>query len=146
VMCEVINQVAFQVMGNDHTICLASEAGQLELNVMEPVLVFNLLQSLSMMNQAFKVFKTYCLDGIEANEARCREYVEKSVGIITALNPHLGYEAAARIAREAILTGQSVRELCLLNQVLTEEELNLILDPYEMTHPGIAGASLLNEN
>jgi aspartate ammonia-lyase len=146
VMCEVINQVAFQVMGNDHTICLASEAGQLELNVMEPMLVFNLLQSLSMMNQAFKAFKTYCLDGIEANEARCREYVEKSVGIITALNPHLGYEAAARIAREAILTGQSVRELCLLNQVLTEEELNLILDPYEMTHPGIAGASLLNES
>jgi aspartate ammonia-lyase len=146
VMCEVINQVAFQVMGNDLTICLASEAGQLELNVMEPVLVFNLLQSLSMMNQVFKAFKTYCLEGIEANEARCREYVEKSVGIITALNPHLGYEAAARIAREAILTGQSVRELCLLNQVLTEDELNLILDPYEMTHPGIAGASLLNQN
>jgi aspartate ammonia-lyase len=146
VMCEVMNQVAFQVMGNDHTICLASEAGQLELNVMEPVLVFNLLQSLSMMNQVFKAFKTHCLDGIEANEARCREYVEKSVGIITALNPHLGYEAAARIARQAILTGQSVRELCLLNQVLTEEELNLILDPYEMTHPGIAGASLLNQN
>jgi aspartate ammonia-lyase len=144
VMCEVVNQVAFQVIGNDHTICLASEAGQLELNVMEPVLVFNLLQSLSMMNQVFKVFKTYCIEGIEANEARCREYVENSVGIITALNPHLGYEASARIAREAITTGKSVRELCLLYQVLTEEELNLILDPYEMTLPGIAGACLLN--
>jgi aspartate ammonia-lyase len=143
VMCEVVNQVAFQVIGNDHTICLASEAGQLELNVMEPVLVFNLLQSLSMMNQVFKVFKTYCLDGIEANEARCKEHVEKSVGIITALNPHLGYEVVTRIAREAILSGKSVRELCLLNLVLTEEELNIILDPYEMTSPGIAGANLL---
>lgn len=146
VMCEVVNQVAFQVIGNDHTICLASEAGQLELNVMEPVLVFNLLQSLSIMNQVFKVFKVHCIDGIEANVERCKEYVDKSVGIITALNPHLGYETAARIAREAITSGRSVRELCLSNQVLTEEELDLILDPYEMTHPGIAGLSLLKKN
>ncbi len=143
VMAEVINQVAFQVIGNDHTICLASEAGQLELNVMEPVLVFNLLQSISIMNNAFRVFKDYCLEGISANEEVMKSYVEKSAGIITAVNPHLGYEVAARIAREAILTGKSVRELCLHYQVLTEEELDLILDPYEMTHPGIAGASLL---
>lgn len=145
VMCEVVNQVAFQVIGNDHTICLASEAGQLELNVMEPVLVFNLLQSLSMMSQVFKVFKTYCLDGIQANIDRCKENVERSVGVITALNPHLGYEPVARIAREAIETGRSVRELCLLYDVLREDELNLILDPYEMTNPGIAGAALLEE-
>lgn len=146
VMAEVVNQVAFQVIGNDHTICLASEAGQLELNVMEPVLVFNLLQSLSMMNQAFKVFRVHCLEEIEANVERCKEYVEKSVGVITALNPHLGYEVVARIAREAILTGRPVRELCLLYNVLTEEELQIILDPYEMTNPGIAGAELLNKN
>lgn len=138
VMAEVVNQVAFQVIGNDHTISLASEAGQLELNVMEPVLVYNLLQSLSMMNQVFGVFKKYCLDGIEANIERCRNYVEQSVGIITALNPHLGYETAARIAREAILTGQSVRELCLIYDVLSAEELDKILDPYKMTTPGIA--------
>jgi aspartate ammonia-lyase len=143
VMCEVVNQVAFQVIGNDQTICLASGAGQLELNVMEPVLVFSLLQSLSMMNQVFKVFRTHCLEGIEANVERCREYVEKSVGVITALNPHLGYEIAARIAREAILTGKSVRELCLSYQVLTETELDIILNPHEMTHPGIAGEALL---
>ncbi|MGG2199245.1 aspartate ammonia-lyase [Paenibacillus validus] len=144
VMCEVVNQVAFQVIGNDHTICLASEAGQLELNVMEPVLVFNLLQSLGMMTQVFKVFKTHCLDGIEPNVELCRNYVERSVGVITALNPHLGYEPVARIAREAIETGKSVRELCLLYDVLREDELNIILDPYEMTKPGIAGASLLH--
>jgi aspartate ammonia-lyase len=143
VMAEVINQIAFQVIGNDHTICLASEAGQLELNVMEPVLVFNLLQSISIMNNGFRVFREYCVEGIVANEDKMKEYVEKSVGVITAVNPHLGYETAARIAREAILTGKSVRELCLYYNVLTEEELDLILDPHEMTNPGIAGASLL---
>lgn len=144
VMAELINQVAFQVIGNDHTICLASEAGQFELNVMEPVLFFNLLQSLSMMNQAFRVFREYCVEGIQANVERCKSYVDNSVGIITALNPHLGYETAARIAREAILSGKSVRELCLEYNVLTEEELDLILNPYEMTHPGIAGKALLD--
>lgn len=143
VMCEVINQIAFQVMGNDHTICLASEAGQMELNVMEPVLVYNLLQSLEIMNQGFRVFREHCIEGIQANIDHCREYVENSVGIITALNPHLGYEVVSRIAREAITTGKSVRSLCLLYNVLTEEELNIILDPYQMTNPGIAGAALL---
>ncbi|MCA0173017.1 aspartate ammonia-lyase [Bacillus sp. RAR_GA_16] len=142
VLPEVINQVAFQVIGNDNTICLASEAGQLELNVMEPVLVFNLLQSLSIMKNAFRTFTDNCLKGIEANEDRLNEYVEKSVGVLTAVNPHIGYEVAARIAREAILSGASIRELCIKYDVLTEEELNLILDPYEMTHPGIAGVSL----
>jgi len=144
VMPEMINQVAFQVIGNDHTICLASEAGQLELNVMEPVLVFNLLQSISIMNNAFHVFTEHCLKGIEANEERLKEYVEKSVGIITAVNPHIGYEVAARIAREATLHGKSVRELCLQYDVLSEEELNLILNPYEMTNPGISGSVLFN--
>jgi aspartate ammonia-lyase len=144
VMPELINQVAFQVIGNDHTISLASEAGQLELNVMEPVLVFNLLQSLSIMNNAFESFTNHCLDGIEANEERMKKFVERSVGIITAVNPHLGYEVVSRIAREAILTGKSVRELCLLYDVLTEEELDLILDPYEMTNPGIAGNALFD--
>ena len=101
VMPEVINQIAFQVIGNDHTICLASEAGQLELNVMEPVLVFNLLQSISIMNNGFRAFTDNCLKGIEANEDRLKEYVEKSVGIITAVNPHIGYEAAARVAKRS---------------------------------------------
>ena len=144
VMPELINQVAFQVMGNDQTISLASEAGQLELNVMEPVLVFNLLQSISIMNNAFRSFTDNCLVGIEANETRMKEYVENSVGIITAVNPHLGYEVVSRIAREAILKGKSVRELCLEYDVLTEEELDLILNPYEMTNPGIAGRVLFD--
>jgi len=143
VMPEVLNQVAFQVIGNDHTISLASEAGQLELNVMEPVLVFNLIQSISIMNNVFKAFTENCLKDIEANEERMKEYVEKSVGVLTAVNPHIGYEVAARLAREAILTGRSIRELCIEAGVLTKEQLDLILDPYEMTHPGIAGSSMM---
>lgn len=145
VMPELINQVAFQIIGNDHTICLASEAGQLELNVMEPVLVFNLLQSISMMMQAFRSFTNYCLKGIQANEGKLKEYVEKSVGIITAINPYIGYETAAKIASEAIATGASIRELCLKHNVLTGDQLDMILDPFEMTHPGIAGADMLEK-
>ena len=122
---------------------LASEAGQLELNVMEPVLVFNLIQSISIMNNVFRAFTENCLKDIEANEERMKEYVEKSVGVLTAVNPHIGYEVAARLAREAILTGRSIRELCIEEGVLTKEQLDLILDPYEMTHPGIAGSSIM---
>jgi aspartate ammonia-lyase len=145
VMPEVINQIAFQVIGNDHTISLASEAGQFELNVMEPVLLFNLLQSISIMNNGFRVFSNFCISGITANTDRLKEYVEKSVGLLTAVNPHIGYNVASEIARESIVNGKSIRELCLLYDVLTEEELDLILDPYEMTKPGIAGSSLLDK-
>lgn len=145
VMCEVVNQVAFQVIGNDHTITMASEGGQFELNVMEPVLFFNLMQSISIMTNVFRTFQHNCLEGITANKERCEQYVERSAGIITALNPHLGYETCSKIAREAILSGRSVRELCLEHKVLTEEELNQILNPIEMTTPGIAGAQLLKK-
>ncbi|TCS79056.1 aspartate ammonia-lyase [Tepidibacillus fermentans] len=143
VMAEVINQIAFQVIGNDHTISLASEAGQLELNVMEPVLVFNLLQSLSILQNGIQVFTKYLVEGITANTERCKQLVENSVGIITAINPHVGYETASQIAKEAITTGRPVREICLERGVLTEKELDTILDPKEMTKPGIAGARLL---
>ncbi|WP_339226839.1 aspartate ammonia-lyase [Oceanobacillus sp. FSL K6-2867] len=143
VMAEVINQIAFQVIGNDNTICLASEAGQFELNVMEPVLVFNLLQSISIMNNGFRVFTDYCVTGIQANKESMQHYVDSSVGTITAINPHIGYELATEIAREAIIDGKSVRELCIQHNVLTEEELNVILDPYEMTNHGISGRDML---
>ena len=143
VMAEVINQIAFQVIGNDHTISLASEAGQLELNVMEPVLVFNLLQSLSILQNGIGVFQKYAIEGISANIDRCKEMVEKSVGIITAINPHVGYEVATRIAKEAIESDRPVREICIERGILSEEELNEILDPKEMTNPGIAGARFI---
>ncbi len=139
VMPEVMNQVAFQVIGNDLTISAASEAGQFELNVMEPVLFFNLIQSISIMTNVFKAFTDYCLKDIQANEERLKEYVEKSVGIITAINPHVGYETAAKLAKEAYSTGESIRDLCLKYDVLSEEQLDQILNPYAMTRPGIAG-------
>jgi len=143
VMAEVVNQVAFQVIGNDHTICLASEAGQFELNVMEPVLVFNLLQSITIMKNAFVVFRKFLVEGVTANADRMKAYVDNSVGVITAINPHVGYETAARIAREANVTGKPVRELILRDKVLTKEQLDAILDPFEMTKPGIAGAAAM---
>ena len=143
VMLEVVNQTAFQVCGNDLTISMASEAGQFELNVMEPVLAFNLLQSINIMTNVMRAFRKYCLDGITINVDRGREYVERSVGIITAINPHVGYETAAAIAKEAIETGKPVREIILDKKILTKEEIDIILDPKNMTTPGISGEELL---
>jgi aspartate ammonia-lyase len=143
VMAEVMNQSAFQVVGNDLTISMASEAGQFELNVMEPVIVFNLLQSIKIMTNVFTVFGEHCLRGITANKERMEAYVNNSVGVITAINPHVGYETAASIAREAIVSGRPVREIVLERGVLTAGELNIILHPFEMTNPGIAGKELI---
>ena len=145
VMAEVLNQVAFQVIGNDHTICLASEAGQFELNVMEPVLVFNLLQSLEIMTNVFTVFSNYCLEDIQANVENMEAYVDNSIGVITAINPHVGYEVATLIAKEALETGKPVRDICIERGILTKEELDIILHPYEMTEPGISGKALLKK-
>lgn len=143
VMAEVVNQVAFQIMGNDHTICLASGAGQLELNVMEPVLTFNLIQSLDILRNVAMVFADKCIKGITANKERCLELVEGSIGIVTAINPHVGYETASTVAKEALSTGRPVREIVLEKGILTEEELDKILNPYDMTRPGISGVELL---
>lgn len=146
VMAEVLNQSAFQIAGNDLSISMACEAGQFELNVMEPVLVFNLLQSIKIMTNVFTVFRKYCINGITANTSVMEEYVNNSVGIITAINPHVGYEVAASIAKEAINSKRSVREIVLERGILTPDELDIILAPKEMTHPGIAGKELLVKN
>ena len=145
VMGEVLNQVAFQVSGNDHTICMASEAGQFELNVMEPVLVFNLIDSIKIMTNVFSVFREFCLEGIEANIEQLDYNIKHSLGIITAINPHIGYEKATEIAQEAFKTGRPIREICVSKGLLTNEELDKILDPYEMTKPGISAEELLEK-
>ena len=142
VMAEVINQIAFQVIGNDITVTMGVEAGQFELNVMEPIFVFNVIQSLTIMANGFRVFTKYLLKDLTANPERMKAYVENSVGIVTAINPHVGYETAARLAREAYVSGKPIRELILRDKVLTEEEINIILDPVGMTTPGISGAEL----
>lgn len=145
VICEVVNQVAFQVVGNDQTISMASEAGQFELNVMEPVLTFNLHQSIKIMDNVLMTFKQYCIEGIEANIEQCQAYVDQSIGIITALNPHIGYKAATEIAKEALQTGKPVKDIVLREKLLSKAALDQILNPFEMTRPGIAGAVLLTK-
>ncbi|MEK0315899.1 aspartate ammonia-lyase [Cohnella sp. 56] len=146
VMAEVVNQTAFQVIGNDHTICLACEAGQFELNVMGPVIAMNLLQSLRILRNAVDVFMKYALEGLEANRERCAAYVRDSFGIVTALNPHLGYEVAAGLVKEALRTGQPLRDIILERNLLTQEEIDIILDPVQMTSPGISGEWLIGNN
>lgn len=143
VIPEVVSQVAFRVIGNDVTITMAAEAGQLELNAFEPVIFYSLFQSITALTQAIKTFIDNCILGITANEERCRDLVENSVGTITAICPHVGYQQAADIAKRAIKTGESVRALILQENLLTEDELNHIMDSFQMTSPGIPGKDLL---
>lgn len=138
VIPEVVNQVAFNIIGNDLTITMAAEAGQLELNAFEPIVFYCLFQSIDTLGYAVSTFVDNCITGITANEDRCRYLVENSVGIITALCPHIGYEKSAEIAKKAIQTGEPVMKLILKEGLLTPEELKTILDPMTMTEPGIS--------
>ncbi|GAA0686958.1 MULTISPECIES: aspartate ammonia-lyase [Clostridium] len=137
VIPEVMSQVAFNIIGNDMTITMAAEAGQLELNAFEPVIFYNLFQSIETLGRGVNTFVDNCIVGITANKERCKELVENSVGIVTSLCPHVGYKKAASIAKTAIKTGASVRKLILDEGILNEKELNEILDPVAMTEPGI---------
>lgn len=143
VIPEVVNQVAFNIIGNDMTITMAAEAGQLELNAFEPIVFYCLFQSIDTLTYAVETFIDNCVIGITANEERCRELVENSVGIITALCPHIGYQTAADLAKEAITTKRPIRELILERGILDEKQLNEILDPMHMTEPGISGKGLV---
>ena len=143
VIPEVVNQVAFNIIGNDVTITMAAEGGQLELNAFEPIIFYCMFQSIDTLAYAVETFIDNCVSGITANETRCRYLVENSVGIITAICPHVGYQAAADIAKKAIKTGEPVRSLILQEGLLTEEHLDMILDPVNMTEPGISGKELL---
>ena len=139
VIPEVVNQVAFYVIGNDMTITMAAEGGQLELNAFEPIIFYCMFQSIDTLAFAVRTFVDNCVSGITANEDRCRCLVENSVGIITALSPYVGYQKAADIAKKAIQTGASVRKLILDEKIMSEDELNEVLDPENMTEPGISG-------
>ena len=136
VIPEVVNQVAFNVIGNDMTITLAAEAGQLELNAFEPIIFYNLFQSIDTLGYAAETFVDNCVTGITANEERCREHVENSVGIVTTLAPIIGYQQAADIAKKALKQNRPVREVILEEKILSPEEIDRILDPIGMTEPG----------
>jgi len=139
VMAEALLQVCAQVVGNDATVTLAGLSGNFELNVMMPVMAFNLLQSIELLTNAVTQFDRRCLQGLEANRTRCEALVEQSLSMVTVLAPVLGYDRAAELAKQAAATGRTIRELLLADGVLPKEEVERLLDPRPMTEPGIAG-------
>jgi len=135
VMAEVTNMVCFHVMGNDLTISMAAQAGQMELNVMMPVINYNLIQSIEILTSTVTLFADRCVMGITANRERCQELADKSIGLATILNPSIGYEAAASVAKEAMTTGKSLRQVVIERGILSKEEVDRVLDPSSMTEP-----------
>ncbi|KAI4469300.1 aspartate ammonia-lyase [Holotrichia oblita] len=135
VIPEVVNQIAFRVIGNDLTVTIAAEAGQLELNVMEPIIVHCLFESMEMLIRGMNTLRDKCILGITANEEVCRNMVYNSIGLVTALNPYLGYEASSELAQEALKTGKGIYELVLEKKLMSKEELDNVLKPENMVKP-----------
>ena len=135
VIPEVVNQIAFQVIGMDVTITMASEAGQLQLNVMEPVIAFDLFQMLEMLQRGCYALETKCVSGITANREHCRNMVMNSIGIVTALNPVIGYETSAAVAKEALASGRSVYDLVLEKDLVSKEKLDRIFSIENLMRP-----------
>lgn len=132
VIPEVTNQVCFKVIGNDTTVAFAAEAGQLQLNVMEPVIAESILESITWLINALNTLRTKCIDGITVNREHCYEMVKNSIGIVTALNPYIGYKASTKVAKEALATGGSVYDIVLKQGLMTKEKLDEALDPKAM--------------
>ncbi|WP_275527970.1 aspartate ammonia-lyase [Geitlerinema sp. PCC 9228] len=133
VMAEMTSMVCFQVMGYDQAIALAAQAGQLELNVMMPLIAYDLIHSLELMGRALDALTQRCLQGIAAHRSRCRSYAEKSLALVTALNPHIGYLNAAKVAKEALETGKSIREIVLEKELMSPEMVASVLDLEKMS-------------
>lgn len=137
VMPELAAMVSFQVVGNDTAVALAVQAGQLELNVMMPVMSHNVLQSITILTNMLKVFTDKCISGITANERRANFYAQSTVSLATALNPYIGYAKAAEIVKESVATGRSIIDIARDKKLLTEQEIAEILDPVNMTEPQV---------
>jgi aspartate ammonia-lyase len=135
VIPEVVNQIAFEVIGNDITVSFAAEAGQLQLNAFEPIIAHSLFKSVNHLRAGCLTLATRCVSGITANREHLRHGVERSIGIVTALNPFIGYANATEVAQEALMTGQSVYNLVLAKKLLTKEQLDDILQPEVLTRP-----------
>jgi aspartate ammonia-lyase len=135
VIPEVVNQVCFDVIGGDVTVTMAAEAGQLQLNVFEPVIAYRLLRSVDTLRNACVVLRERCVTGITANPQRMRDFVEHSIGIVTALVAVIGYEKATQVAKAALESGRGVAELVLEQKLLTREQIDQVLDPAAMTAP-----------
>ncbi len=137
VMPEMLDMVCFQVIGCDTTILMAAQAGQMELNVMMPVVAFNLMHEIEILANAISAFRNFCIAGIQADAARCQAYAEASMSIVTVLNPHIGYAAAAQIAKEYLASGKSIAQIILDKKLLTKEKLDEVFQLRNMTEPGI---------
>jgi aspartate ammonia-lyase len=135
VIPEVVNQIAFEVIGNDITVSFAAEAGQLQLNAFEPIIAHSLFKSVNHLRAGCLTLASKCVNGITANAEHLRRGVENSIGIVTALNPYIGYANATEIAQEALVTGRSVYDLVLAKKLLTPEQLDQILQPEVLTRP-----------
>jgi aspartate ammonia-lyase len=138
-IAEMVNQVCFQVIGCDATVCAAAEAGQLELNVMMPVIAWNALHASTILGNAMDTLETLCVDGIQVDDARCRELLDRSTAVATALSPYIGYAKTAEIAKESVKTGKPIRDIVLERGLLDAQRLDRILSAEAMTTPGIAG-------
>jgi aspartate ammonia-lyase len=136
---EMVNQVCFQVIGCDATIAAAADAGQLELNVMMPVIAWNALHASSILTQALNVFRTRTIEGLEADADRCRELLDRSTAVATALSPYLGYATTAEIAKAAVASNRSIRDLVLERGLMPADRLDRVLSPEAMTEPGVPG-------
>lgn len=145
VIPEVVDQTCYQVIANDLAVAFGVENGQFQLNVMEPVMAYNIFNSLRFLTNAVNTLRTRCVDGIKANRAQCAEWLDKSVGIVTALLPHIGYETCSVLAKEALATNRNIKDLLIERKVLSKEDLDVILAPAEMTRSGIAGKELLKK-
>lgn len=137
VIPEVVNQACFHVMGVDDAIAMASESGQLQLNVFEPVMAFNLFTGMSMLSNVCEVFATRCIDGLMMNNEACRVEVFNNIGLVTALNPHLGYESSSYVAKKAQETGGSVYDIVLGEKLMNKETLDFVLSPANMVYPKV---------
>lgn len=136
VIPEMLDMVCFQVIGCDATILLAAQAGQLELNVMMPVVAYNLLHEIEILGNAVDVFNRLCVAGIQADASRCRAYAEASMSIVTALNPHIGYATAAEVAKEYLVSGKSIKQIVLDRGLLTKKQLDTVFQLRSLTEPG----------
>ncbi len=142
---EAVNMVCFQVMGNDHAVAIAAEAGQLELNVMTPLIAFDLLWSMELLTNTIRMLREKCVSGIIVDEKRCRELLEESHALATVLNPYIGYENVAELVKTALSENKSLKRVLIERDVIPERYLKEILDPGKMTEPGVIDKEILSE-
>ncbi|MCZ7381410.1 MAG: hypothetical protein O8C64_07560, partial [Candidatus Methanoperedens sp.] len=142
---EAVNMVCFQVMGNDHAAALAAEAGQMELNVMTPLIASDLLWSIELLTNAIRMLREDCISGMVVNEKRCGELLEKSHALATVLNPYIGYDKVAQLVKTALSENKSLRQVLIEKDIIPEKYLNEILDARKMTEPGVVDKKMIEE-